>query len=57
MEFFDGIFNVPIKVYPPSGLPKNEEVSRKIKYSNPDKYKKNLTITSSKPEVVAVKTK
>lgn len=56
IEAIGEVFNNPVKVYAPVAIKRGEYVSKKIKYSNPDKFKKNLRVRTENKEVILVKT-
>lgn len=56
LEAIGEVFNNPVKVYAPVPIKRGEYVSKKIKYSNPDKFKKNLRVRTENKEVILVKT-
>lgn len=56
IEFFPDIFNNPVKVYPTVGIKKTQNICKKIKYNNPDKFKKNLRVRTENKDLVFVKT-
>lgn len=50
------VYNNPVKFYPAVSIKRGDYVSKKIKYSNPDKFKKNLRVRTSDKEAIFVKT-
>jgi len=45
-----------VKSYQPIHIKKNEKISKKIKYYNPDEYAKTLTVSTANLDLVIVKT-
>lgn len=56
VEFFQDLFENPVKVYPVVSVRSGESISKKIQYTNPDRFKKNLTIRSEYNDLIYVKT-
>jgi len=56
IEFYPEIFENLVKVYPTLSVKRNDFISKKIRYSNPDRFRKNLTIRSDNKDLVYVKT-
>jgi hypothetical protein len=54
--FPDYVFKNPVKVYNTLTINRGDYISKKIKYSNPDSYPKNLLIQSDNRDIVLVKT-
>jgi len=56
IEFYPEIFENLVKVYPTLSVRRNDFISKKIRYANPDRFRKNLTIRSDNKDLVFVKT-
>jgi len=55
IEFLDEFYDQLVKAYPTQEVRKNEPISKKIRYHNPDRFKKNITIRSQNKNLVVVK--
>jgi len=56
VELLSEIFESRVKSYQPIHIKKNEKISKKIKYYNPDEYAKTLTVSTANLDLVIVKT-
>jgi Ca2+-dependent lipid-binding protein len=56
IEFYPEIFDSLVKVYPTISVKRNDFITKKIRYSNPDRFRKNLTIRSDNKDLVFIKT-
>lgn len=52
VEFLPEIFDNLVRVYPAVSVKKGESVTKKIQYTNPDRFKKTLSFKSNKRELV-----
>lgn len=55
IEYLDEFYDQLVKVYPTQDVRKNEPISKKIRYNNPDRFKKNVTVRSQNKNLVVVK--